>query len=181
MNPVQRLFRHLWLDETDSMRTVGDAGLKRLEDLIAGSERAHAGEICLCIEASLPAAMLWRHFARRAPIDALVHERALDLFGSMRVWDTEYDNGVLIYLQLAEHRIEIVADRGLARRVPTDHWTTVLAGSCADFRDGNYEAGLIRAIDAVTRALVTHFPTSTGEAAAEPAPANQLPDRPVLR
>ena len=181
MNTTQRLLRHLWLDENDSLRTVGDAGLKRLEGLIGSSERAHTGETCLCIEASLPLGMLWRHLARRVPIDDLVHDRALELFSAMRVWDTEHNNGVLIYLQLAEHRIEIVADRGLAAQVESGHWKAALAECCADFRNGRYEAGLIRAIDTVTAALVAHYPSADGEIDAVSGQPNQLPDRPVLR
>ncbi|MDO9599375.1 MAG: TPM domain-containing protein [Azoarcus sp.] len=181
MNTTHRLLRHLWLDETDSLRTVGDAGLKRLEHLIGSSEGTHTGEICLCIEASLPLGMLWRHLARRVPIDDLVHERALERFSAMRVWDTEHNNGVLIYLQLAEHRIEIVADRGLAGQVEPGHWKAALAQSCADFRSGKYEAGLIRAIDAVTAELVTHFPAADDAIGADSGQSNQLPNRPVLR
>lgn len=179
MNPVRRLFRHLWLDQTDALRTVGEGGLARLEALIGASEQAHSGEICLCIEASLPPALLWRHIAQRAPIDVVVHQRALDLFSAMRVWDTEANNGVLIYLQLAEHRIEIVADRGLAGRTGTGHWEAVLTECCGDFRKHGYERGLARAIDAVSAALVTHFPAAAGTGATNSP--NQLPDRPVVR
>lgn len=181
MNTVRRLFRHLWLDQTDALRIVGEGGLARLEALIGASEQAHSGEICLCIEASLPPAMLWRHVAQRAPIDMLVRQRALDLFSAMRVWDTEANNGVLIYLQLAEHRIEIVADRGLAGRTASGHWEVVLAECCSDFRKRGYERGLARAIEAVSAALVTHFPAAAQDSASTASPPNQLPDRPVVR
>jgi len=92
------------------------------------------------------------------------------------VWDTEANNGVLIYLLLAEHAIEIVADRGLARHVPAEHWQTIVAGMRQAFRAGRYEEGLNTAIDAVDAMLARHFPLTPGQ----PNP-NELPNRLDLR
>jgi uncharacterized membrane protein len=148
---------------------------------VRDSERRHTGEICLCVEASLPLSYLWRHLRYREPLAEVVRERALALFGKLRVWDTELNNGVLIYLQLAEHRIEIVADRGLARHVTEEDWERLLSGMRDDFRGGRYEDGLGRAIDAVSAALEQHFPRPPGPDEAGEERANQLPDQPVIR
>ena len=178
MNPAARLWRHLWLDAGDARRALGEDGLARVEQRVRDSERRHRGEIFLCVEAALPLAQAWRVVRRRASVDAVVHERALALFGELRVWDTELDNGVLIYLQLAEHQIEIVADRGLASRIEAGRWQCIVDDAREDFRAGRYEAGLLRAIDAVGAELERCFPLAGEAGATEP---NELPDRPLVR
>ncbi len=167
MGRLTRLLKHRWLDETDTQRALGPQALARIEQRIAASERAHSGEIRVCVEAGLPLSYLWR--------DATARERAVAMFGKLLVWDTEANNGVLIYLLLAEHAIEIVADRGLARRVPPEHWQGLVGAMREDFRAGRFEAGLMRAIDAVEAMLVEHFPAVDGA-----ANANELPDRPYV-
>lgn len=181
MNIVMRVIRHLWLDADDARRTVGDDTLQRLEARVQDSERRHTGEICVCIEASLPLSYLWPHLRRHIPIEEVVRERALTEFGKLRVWDTELNNGVLIYLQLAEHRIDIVADRGLARHVDDAYWGETLAGMSAEFRAGRYDDGIARAIDAVTAALERHFPVRHGPGETPAPREDQLPNRPVFR
>ena len=131
------------------------------------SEQGHSGEIRLCVEAGLPLSYLWRHAAPR--------ERALAMFGKLRVWDTEHNNGVLIYLLLAEHAIEIVADRGLSRQVPPERWHALAQGMSTAFKAGRFEDGLTAAIAAVDRLLVQHF--ALAEGAANP---NELPDSPFV-
>jgi len=175
------LLRHLWRDAADARRLVGKRTLHHLEARVRESELRHTGEICLCVEASLPLSYLWRHLRHREPLPLVVRERALALFGKLRVWDTELNNGVLIYLQLTEHRIEIVADRGLARHVEEAEWERMLAGMRDNFRAGRYEDGLTRAIDAVSAALEQHFPRPPGEEAAGAPRDNQLSDQPVIR
>jgi uncharacterized membrane protein len=157
--------RHRWFDEADARRLVDDAALDRLQQRVQASERLHTGEIRVCIEAGLPLSYVWRGASAR--------ERAVAMFGKLRVWDTEHDNGVLIYLLLAERAIEIVADRGLARRVPQAEWDAMLATMAQAFGDGRFEHGLMHAIEAVERLLVQHFPLAAG--AERP---NELPDRP---
>ncbi len=163
-----RVLRHRWYDERDAARTLGAAALSRLEERITASERLHSGEIRLSIEAGLPLSYLWRGASAR--------ERAVALFGKLRVWDTERNNGVLIYLLLAERAIEIVADRGLAREVPQSHWDAVLAGMRESFRGGRFEQGLLDAVAAVEELLVARFPLTEGN-----ANINELPDAPDLR
>lgn len=168
MNRWLRIFKHRWLDETDTARALGDAALARLEERVAASERRHSGEIRVSVEAGLPLSYLWRGAAPR--------QRAIALFGKLRVWDTEANNGVLIYLLLAEHAIEIVADRGLARHVPQAHWDALVGGMREAFRAGRFEAGLAQAVDAVDAMLVRHFPLAEGQ-----HNPNELPDRAHLR
>ena len=102
-------------------------------------------------------------------------ERALTLFGKLRVWDTAHNNGVLIYLLLAEHRIEIVADRGLDRHVGAARWQAIVDGMGEAFRERRFEEGLAAAVDAVDALLRQHFPLAPG--AANP---NELPDKPLV-
>ena len=163
-NRLWRLLRHRWLDETDARRALDARALARVHERIAQSERQHSGEIRVCVEAGLPWSYLWRRASAR--------ERAVSMFGKLRVWDTEANNGVLIYLLLAEHQIEIVADRGLARQVPAAHWQAIVDGMRDDFRAGRFEGGLLQAVEAVDALLRQHFPTEAGQ-----ANPNELPDR----
>jgi uncharacterized membrane protein len=168
MNRLARILKHRWLDESDTRRALGADALARVEARIAASETRHGGEIRVCVEAGLPLSYLWRA--------ATARERAITMFGKLRVWDTEANNGVLIYLLLAEHAIEIVADRGLARHVPPGHWQQIVAGMREEFRAGRFEPGLLRAIDAVDALLLQHFAQDPGA----PNP-NELPNRPYVR
>jgi uncharacterized membrane protein len=165
---VMRLLRHRWWDEGDVRRTLPADALDRLQARVAESERGHSGEIRLCVEAGLPLSYLWR--------DAEPRERALAMFGKLRVWDTEANNGVLIYLLLAEHAIELVADRGIARRVPEAQWQTIVAGLGSALQAGRFEDGLSQAVDAVDTLLRQHFALVAGE-----LNPNELPDRPHLQ
>jgi uncharacterized membrane protein YgcG len=168
MNRWLRILKHRWTDETDAARALGPEALLRLEQRVAMSERRHSGEIRLCVEAGLPLSYLWR--------DATPRQRAVTMFGKLRVWDTEQNNGVLIYLLLAEHAIEVVADRGLARAVPPETWQQLVAGMREAFRAGRFEDGLAQAVDRVDALLVAHFPLAAGQ-----ANPNELPDAAHLR
>jgi len=162
-----RLWRHRWIDEAEVRRALPPAVLKRLERRVGASERRHSGEIRICVEAGLPMSYLWR--------GAPARERAITLFGKLRVWDTEHNNGVLIYLLLAEHAIEIVADRGIDSRVSDEDWAAMAKRMGAAFREGRFEDGLTQALEEVSALLVEHFPLAEGE-----ADRNELPDAPVI-
>ncbi len=162
----RRILRHRWLDETAARRAVPPALLQRLAERVAASERQHTGQVRICVEAGLPLSYLLR--------EATPRERAIAMFGKLRVWDTEHNNGVLIYLLLAEHAIEVVADRALARQVPPGHWSGLVGSMRAAFRAGRFEDGLAQALDEVTALLVQHFPAD-----GQPR-RNELPDEPVL-
>jgi uncharacterized membrane protein len=168
---MSRLFRHRLLDERDAERALGAGGKAHFAARVAASEARHSGQIRVCIEAGLPLSYLHRGASPR--------ERAVALFGKLRVWDTEHNNGVLVYVLLAEHAIEIVADRGIDGHVDAAAWDAIAAQMKEPFRGGDFAAGLDRAIDAVDALLVRHFPrTSISGAAAYP---NELPDAPDVR
>jgi len=162
-----RLLKHRLWDERDARRALPAAALERLRARVAASEARHSGEIRLCVEASLPLSYLWR--------EAPARERALAMFGKLRVWDTELNNGVLIYLLLAEHRIEIVADRGITRRVDAAVWQRMLDDMRVAFKRGEFEQGLADAVDRISRLLQEQFPLEPGQ-----ANLNELPDRPLV-
>ena len=165
---ITRILRHRWWDEADAARALPAPALQRIGEQVSASESGHSGEIRVVIEAGLPLSYLWHDLAAR--------DRAITLFGKLRVWDTEANNGVLIYLLLAEHAIEIVCDRGVARTVPQGHWDALVVRMREAFRAGRFEAGLAEAIDAVDALLAQHFAVEAGG----PNP-NELPDRPLRR
>ncbi len=175
MNKLARILKHRWLDISDTVRAVPDDMAERLARRVAASEARHSGEVRLCVEASLPLSYLWRIDAA-TPLSAVVRERALTWFGRLRIWDTEHNNGVLIYLLLAEHAIEFVADRSLSRRVPDAEWQTIADRLGAQLRQGHFEDGLTRALEEVSALLVAHFPADSGAVR-----ANELSDNVVRR
>ena len=162
-----RVLRHRWLDESDTRKAIPPDLLERLARRVAASEGRHSGEVRIYVEAGLPMSYLRRH--------ATARERAVAMFGKLRVWDTEHNNGVLIYLLLAERAIEIVADRGLSRRVPGQEWQAIVGRMGAALREGRFEDGLTQALEEVSALLVEHFPLAAGQ-----ANPNELPDEPVL-
>lgn len=175
---LRRLLRHLWLDADDARRALGEPALDRLEARVRASEAGHRGQICLCVEASLPPSYLWRHLARGETLASVIRDRAITLFGKQRVWDTEDNNGVLVYLLLAEHRIEIVADRALARCLEPAAWQDLVTELVRPCREARLEDALGGAVDRLDQLLRAHFRRSDG---ADRAGGGGLPDRPVLR
>lgn len=167
---LRLLWKHRWTDPGLSHRWVNDAAAERLRARVQASERLHTGQIRVCVESALPSSYLWRLRAGEA-LQGAVRARAMTWFGRLRVWDTERNNGVLIYLLLAEHAIEILADRGVASAVPIGFWEDLAARLAGQLRDGKTEAGLAHAIDEVGALLVAHHPRSGLD-----APDNELPD-----
>lgn len=147
-----RLIRHLLLPDWWLMRDFPAASRQAFAAAIARSESLHRGELRLVIEAGLPIESLWSGQS--------AHDRAVELFSRLRVWDTEHNSGVLVYLQLVDRRVEIVADRGIDGRVGAPFWATVCRGMEAEFRAGRFETGVIAALDAITRELTQHFPAA---------------------
>lgn len=166
-NGWQRLLRHLWREGAGAGRLLDDAALDRLAERVRRSERVHGGEIRICIEGALPWSYLWR--------GATARERAIMMFAKLRVWDTEANNGVLIYLLRAERAIEIVCDRGIARAVPQPAWDALARSLGTALAQGQVEAGLAAALDAVDALLREHANP------VDPQRHNELPDRPVQR
>jgi uncharacterized membrane protein len=160
-----RLFRHLVANRRRVRSAFAPAALARISEAIAASERRHGGQIRVVIEGALDGEQLFAQQSAR--------ERAIDVFAQQRVWDTEANNGVLIYLLLADRDVEIVADRGIHARVGEAAWRGICATMEQAFARGEYEAGVLAGIQAATNHLAAHFPR-------QGAGANELPDDPVL-
>ena len=177
MSQLKTLIRHAWWDDGDIRRHVPPDMALRLKARVAASESRHTGQIRICVEAALPASYVWR-LNRSTPLAAVVRQRALMMFSKLRVWDTEHNNGVLIYLLLAEHAIEIVADRALAQRVSPDQWQAVVSRLATALATQQVEDGLTQAVEETSALLAQHF----GMAANPVAPrSNELPDAPHLQ
>ncbi|BDT69651.1 hypothetical protein os1_38430 [Comamonadaceae bacterium OS-1] len=164
---VLRFLKHCCWDVGDVRRAVPSALLERLTLRVSASEQRHTGEIRICVEAGLPLSYLRRN--------ATARERAVMLFGKLRVWDTAHNNGVLIYLLLADHAIELVADRGLNERVSPAEWQAMVAHLGTALQAGRYEEGLTAALEEVSAVLVQHFPLLPGGVR-----GNELPNAPVV-
>ncbi len=131
-------------------RAFPQATLDAIEAAIRASETRHSGEIRFAIENSLAPGRVWRGVRGR--------ERAIEVFSDLRVWDTEHNSGVLVYLLLADHDIEIVADRGIAARVEAGTWEQVAQTMEAAFRNGQFEQGALAGIARIGDLLAAHFP-----------------------
>ena len=176
MTDFKRLIRHLWLDVSDTQRVVPGDMLQRLAARVAASEQRHSGQIRICVEASLPLSYLLQLDPENT-LRAITRQRAVMMFGKLCVWDTEHNNGVLIYVLLAEHAIEIVADRGLMRHVDAAQWQAMVARMASAFREKRYEDGLTQALEETSAVLMAHF----ARADASPPVSNELPDTPLLQ
>lgn len=166
---LRRILRHRWLALRDPASRIFTAALRdRLAQQVAASEARHTGQIRIYAESALPLSYLRRGASSR--------ERAITLFGKLRVWDTEHNNGVLVYLLLAEHAIEIVADRGLNRQVSAQAWRSVADRMGQALAGGHWEQGLALAVDEATALLVAHCPAPPGGGR-----HNELPDTPIVR
>ncbi|MBW8778156.1 MAG: TPM domain-containing protein [Burkholderiales bacterium] len=161
---IQRILRHLLTTSGDVARAFPVSTLNVIEAAIEASEAQHAGEVRFVVEGALDGTPL---FKEQSPKD-----RAMEVFGRLRVWDTEHNNGLLIYLLLADRAVEIVADRGIHAKVGADAWRQVCWRMETAFKQSNFEAGVVEGVQAVTQHLVQHFPADVG--------VNELPDRPVL-
>jgi uncharacterized membrane protein len=175
LNKLKIFIKHLWLDASDARRAIPPDVLQRIGRRVAASERRHSGEIRICVEASLPMSYL-RRLNTHTRMPQLVRQRAVTMFGKLRVWDTEHNNGVLIYVLLAEHAIEIVADRGVARHVSQEEWQAMVARMAGAFREERYEDGLTQALEETSAVLMAHFPDETSSGG-----PNELPDTPLLQ
>jgi uncharacterized membrane protein len=164
-----RLIRHVSAPHWRTRLKFPQATLDAIEHAVKRAERTHAGEIRFAIETSLAPLHIINEVSPRA--------RALEVFSHLRVWDTEHNNGVLIYVQLADRDVEIVADRGLHGRVSQPEWERVCRLMEEHFRAGRYQAGAVGGVDAVGTLLARHFASPAGGAGSS---NNQLPDQPTL-
>lgn len=162
---IKRIVRHLLMTRLQLRRAFPRSTLSAIEKAIQASESRHAGEIRFVVEAALDGWPLFKGQSAR--------ERAIDLFSQLRVWDTAGNNGLLIYLLLADRAVEIVADRGIHARVGAQEWSRICQQMQTAFRQSNFEAGVLEGVQVVTRHLVAHFP-------ADGCNPNEIPDKPVL-
>ncbi|WP_430231443.1 TPM domain-containing protein [Nitrosomonas communis] len=161
-----RIIRHLFLGQIAIKRMLPSASLARIEQAIKQSEINHDGEILFAVEISLNLISLLKKQSAR--------ERAIDIFSLLRVWDTPHNNGVLIYLLLADHDVEIVADRGIDAKVDHREWENICQEMEAAFQKGQFEEGILAAISAIDNQLKKYFPVPSKGG------KNALPDKPVI-
>ena len=161
----RRWFKHVFMFPWAWRRAFPQVTLDAIETAIRASEATHGGEIRFVIENSLPGILVWRGMSGR--------ERAIEMFSNLRVWDTEHNSGVLVYLLLADHDIEIVADRGIAARVDASAWEAVAQAMETAFRQGEFERGALDGIQRISALLAAYFPP------AGPNP-DELANRPVI-
>jgi uncharacterized membrane protein len=160
-----RFWRHLLTDHRTARRVFPPATLNRIQRAIADGERRHVGQVCFAVEAALPLSLVLQHETPRA--------RALETFARLRVWDTEHNSGVLVYVLLADKDVEIVADRGIHREVGEAAWRDICQTMESAFGEGRFEEGAVAGIEAVSALLARHFPRAE-------AGGNELSDQPVI-
>ena len=162
---LKRIARHLLVTRRHVNTTFPRAALASIERAIEAGETTHSGQVRFAVEGALDGSPLFQgHSSRR---------RALDLFAQLHVWDTEHNNGVLIYVLLADRAVEVVADRGIQSRVGSQAFESICRAMEAAFKRGDFEGGLIRGVDAVSLRLAEHF-SASGEH------ANELSNKPVV-
>lgn len=162
----RRLLRHLFTGHWTLHRDFPTEVRAAIEQAVTTCEREHSGEIRVVLEAALHPLAVWHGMTPRA--------RAVDLFSHLRVWDTEHNNGVLVYLLLADRTVEVIADRGVAGgRVQASEWSDVCRLMEGHFRAGDFRQGGVAGIQAVAAILARHFPGS-------PNRVNELPDAPLI-
>ncbi|MEP6503080.1 MAG: TPM domain-containing protein [Betaproteobacteria bacterium] len=162
---LDRFIKHLLTTRWQVQRAFPRRTLDAIEAAIRAGEAQHGGEIRFAVEGALDGRPLFEGQSARG--------RAIDVFSQLRVWDTENNNGLLIYVLLADRAVEIVADRGIDTKVGSDEWSAVCHEMETAFRQANHEAGVVAGVQAVTRHLAAHFPAA-GQ------PGNELPDAPVV-
>lgn len=161
----KRFWRHVLMTPARAARAFPDATLEAIRHAIAEHEKRHRGEVCFVVEAELTTAQLRAGLSSR--------DRAREVFAQQGVWNTEENNGVLVYVLLADHRTEIVADRGIDRHVAQAEWKAIADEIDGHFQAGRFREGAVAGVHAVSALLERHFPAS-GEG------ANELGDRPVV-
>jgi len=162
---VSRILKHFFDHPWRLRSAFPRATLGVIEAAIKASETRHRGELRFAIESALPVHLVMRGHTSR--------QRALDIFSQLKVWDTDENSGVLIYVLLAEHKLEIVADRGITHRVEQKEWNAIAHTMESAYRNGDFLNGSLAGIDAITRLLDQHFPPGHRN-------PNELPDRPVI-
>jgi len=162
---IKRIFKHLTYGRLHVLRQFPAVSMKAIESAIAASESRHMGELRFAVEAALDWRELWHGITPR--------QRAIEVFSRLRIWDTEHNSGVLIYLLLAERRVEIVADRGIHERVGDAGWSGICREMEQAFRAEHFEQGVLTGIERISALLCQHFPAQGNN-------PNELPNAPVI-
>lgn len=162
---VGRVIRHLFTTRWSTRVHFSPAVREAIEQAIAECVGLHGGEIRFVVETAFDLPELWRDLPPR--------RRALQVFGQCGVWDTVHNNGVLIYVLMADHDVEIVADRGIAQHVAKAEWEAVCRQMEQHFRAGRFRDGAVEGIRGVGALLARHFPGNRNS-------GNELPNQPVL-
>jgi uncharacterized membrane protein len=149
---IKRICRHLLMTHWQVNRAFPRGVRDAIAAALSASHTAHVGQVYFAIEGALHVRPLFK--------GQTAQQRALEVFSHLRVWDTEHNNGILIYLLLADRAVEIVADRGVYSRVDSGEWGRICRQMEAAFKAKDYEAGVIGGIQAATRQLIQHFPIS---------------------
>ena len=161
-----RILKHLFSGPWQVHRRFPKAAMRRIGEAIAKSEHSHSGELRFVAEAVLP----WQDALR----GITARQRAVEVFSHLKIWDTEQNSGVLIYLLLADHDVEIVADRGIHAKVGQQSWQEICHTMETRFRAGEFERGVLEGINSITLLLQQHFPSDKN------TNPNELPDTPVV-
>ena len=162
---IQRIIKHLLMTHWQVKWAFPPRTARAIAQALKDSQNAHVGEVHFTVEGALHSRALFHGQSAQ--------QRALEMFSKLRVWDTEHNNGLLIYLLLADRAVEIVADRGIHSKVGSREWGNVCRTMEMAFKRTDYEGGVVRGIQAVTQHLMKHFPASD-------AGQNELPDKPVI-
>ncbi len=163
---ARRVLRHLFTPHAAVARRFHSSAMRAIEHAVAEEEKRHAGEIQFAIESALPLAHLVRGTTARL--------RAIEWFARLHVWDTQHNSGVLVYLLLADRRIEIVADRGISAKVDGRTWERICGEMQRELANGRFQQGVVLGIRAIGDVLAAHFPAGQG------ANPNERPDAPVV-
>ena len=165
MNWLKRFLRHIWMSPIILNRQFNVTTLNAIGNAVSEGEKLHRGQVRFVIEAELTTIQLWAGISAR--------QRAIDVFSMLRVWDTEENNGVLVYLLLADRKVEIIADRGIQRRAGDERWRAICREIEHHYRKGDFLGGSVTGIQKISMELAFYFP-ATGER------ANEQHDAPVV-
>ena len=160
-----RLFKHLFATTRQTKTHFPTSALQMIEDRIAQSEIGHSGQIRVVIETTLSPYAIWHEQSCR--------ERAIEVFSLQKIWDTENNNGVLIYLLMADHAFEIIADRGVHQKVGDDFWKKLCEMMEIHLKNGDFQAGVLEGIQEIDQTLRKFYPASV-------ITPNELSDQPIL-
>ena len=165
MDWLKRFFRHVWMSPLIQRRQFPSATINAIERAVVAGEKTHRGQVRFVVEAELTTGQLWAGVTSR--------HRAIDVFSMLRVWDSEENNGVLLYVLLADRKVEIIADRGVDREVGAERWRAICKEIELRYRKNDFVAGSVIGVEKISAELAHCFPARGGE-------KNEQPDRPVM-